>query len=397
MKIDPYVRPDLEATQKSFSETLATLVRLMVQHPQVLRGFLKLRRYAKQQGISFSQALDEALMELPRPAHHIPEAFHDLSNWVRLCELAGIPVVPVNRGPKVSMAVLEATASETQLAVMKNQELPTPHASIQEAARWCEEEYQKGFMWRWECCGPEVLKLLAGVRKVESCVQADDASIDVPVPNTLPHIPFHLDDRLFRIAWDEKRMDVGLISRPWMPALLHLGFPVEFRVFKLKDGYAASNYYPQRPLAKAYLPLMEKAVELTRKLVAFQPVEGDIPSVPESFSCDWVVGEDGKLYFLEGGPPFTPRGGAFPGCFSVMGRHAGPRAGARVLDNEPGAIFFIDPKRQRVIDEYKSGRGEFMAVARRAKIDPRHLAAILAVQGFIPREAFAQVIKGIPH
>jgi hypothetical protein len=95
------------------------------------------------------------------------------------------------------------------------------------------------------------------------------------------------------------------------------GFPVEFRVFFQGGGIAACNYYPQRALSERYAPEMERAVELTRQLAAFQvPAESGLPPAPAEFSCDWMVRQDGEVVFLEAGPPHTRRGGAHP-CWEI--------------------------------------------------------------------------------
>lgn len=399
MKINPYVRPDADKLKQSFNETFTKFVTMLTKYPKFIFTLLKLRSYAKRQGITYDQALDEAILALPKLDFEIPEAYDDLTGWVQLCALAGVPAVPVFAGPKVKLEILIETTSNVEKATLKGEELPKPHPSIDAAAQWCEDEFQNHKrMWRWECCGPETLKLVAGVRKVTATVEMGDASPNIGVPNTVPHIPFMTDHRLFNICWGQRRIEIGLVSRPWVKPLIYNGFPVEFRVLKLKDGYAACNYYPQRALAKQHLALMEKAVELTKKLAACKPTEdsGLVP-LSEQFSCDWLVDENGEVIFLEGGPGCTSKGGCHPCCFGLPIRGKGPKAGARLLESEPDAEFFIDPRRQKIIDKYMKGETEFMQTAKNAQLDPRQLAIILAVQGFIPREAFAKVISNIKH
>jgi hypothetical protein len=361
-----YRKPDLKREEKDVSRLLNLLLHL----PMVaFKPLIALFHYARSQKISSGQALDEAIMALPTL---FPDAIEKLSEWEAICRLAGIPTVPVSRGPSISVQELEAFAETHQ---------PTP--ATDKLANWIEEQRQQGNIWRWECCAPEMLKLMAGLRRTEERHQG------------LPRIPFHTDERLFHILWSEKATEIGLVARPWTRAAMDDGFPVEFRVFFQGGGIAACNYYPQRALSERYAPEMERAVELTRQLAAFQvPAESGLPPAPAEFSCDWMVRQDGEVVFLEAGPPHTRRGGAHPCCFALLGdpHGGGPNPGRRLFRSEPGAQFYVDPEKQSIIDCYKRGEIDFNAAVRKMKLRPVHVAALFAVQGIIPREMQEKVI-----
>jgi hypothetical protein len=140
---------------------------------------------------------------------------------------------------------------------------------------------------------------------------------------------------------------------------------------------------------------MEQAVELTKKLAAFQvPENSGLPKLPKEFSCDWVLTPQGLL-FLEAGPPHNPNGGAHPCCFGLIdGKGAGPLPGKRLLTSEPGAQFFVDDRIQAEIDRYKNQRQDFNQTVQRLRAHPRTIAAIMMVQGIIPREMAEKVIVG---
>jgi hypothetical protein len=362
-----YRKPDLKQEEKDVSRLLNLLLHLPMA---AFKPLIALFHYARGQKISCDQALDEAIMALPTL---FPDAIEKLSEWEAICRLAGIPAVPVFRGPSISVKELEAFAETHQ---------PTP--TTDKLANWIEEQRQQGNTWRWECCAPELLKLMAGLRRTEERHQG------------LPRIPFHTDERLFHILWSEKATEIGLVARPWIRAAMDDGFPVEFRVFFQGGGIAACNYYPQRALSEKYAPEMERAVHLTQRLASFKvPPESGLPSVPAEFSCDWMVRQDGEVVFLEAGPPHTRRGGAHPCCFTLLGdpNGGGPSPGRRLFQSEPGAQFYVDPEKQSIIDCYKRGEIDFNASVRKMKLRPVHVAALFAVQGIIPREMQEKVIS----
>lgn len=121
---------------------------------------------------------------------------------------------------------------------------------------------------------------------------------------------FCLDDpRAIDILYEYPRHNVGLLARPWVKAMYHQGWPIEFRVF-VRDGrvQGISNYYPQIALPEWCRATAITAGMLTEKLEAPAP----------DFTADWLAAEDGSLIFLEGGPPHTPSWGAHPCCFRPM-------------------------------------------------------------------------------
>lgn len=359
-----------EAQAKEHKAVLSTIARLPAFGlALVAKGLMGITKFAQSQKISTAQALDEAVLALPK---HFPDAISKLSDWVKICELAGIPHVPCNVGPHISVEELEKFADD---------QTATPNTD--KLALWILQEHAAGRMWRWESCAPEHLKLYAGLRRVE------------PQHQNLPKILFQVDERLFHILWDNQDTETAVVSRPWIKPEMFDGFPVEFRVFYQQGGVAACNYYPQRRLDEKYLPIMEQAVELTKKLAAFQvPADSGLPHLPKEFSCDWILTPQGLL-FLEAGPPHTSHGGAHPCCFGLFDdKGGGPLPGKRLLTSEPGAQFYIDDRIQMEIDRYKNQEQDYSQTVKRLRMNPKTVAAIMMVQGIIPREMAEKVIIG---
>jgi hypothetical protein len=357
---------DGQKEEKRRQGLLSQLLRL----PTVaLLPLVSLFKFARGQKISYMLALDEAVFALPK---QFPDAVESVSDWVLICKEAGIPAVGCTKGPTIRVEELEIFGSNHQA---------TPATDAM--AVWINQQYQQGNMWRWECCASEQLKMLAGLCREDITRQQ------------LPKVLFQVDERLFHILWDQQATEIGIVARPWVLPEMFDGFPVEFRVFHTRAGDAACNYYPQRALSPEFIPKMEEAVNLTKKLANFQvSKESGLPQVPAEFSCDWLLSAQGDLLFLEAGPPHTPRGGAHPCCFAIEGLDParGPIPGRRLLASEPGAQFYIDPRRQEVIDSYKQGSIDFEAMAKKMKIPPSAAAMILAVQGIIPREMAEKLV-----
>lgn len=355
------LNPFHKESHESNKAEAGTLVQTIVNMPAAaLAGIGKLFMYAKAQKISLAQALDEAVMSLPAQFRPV-----GLSDWLALCEAAGVPYVPATKGPVLSVDLLE------RLESFPPDKQPQ---EIVNAAKWIADEYSKGRMWRWECCASELLKMFAGLRREPG----------VPVPA----VPFSVDTRLFHILWSEHQTKVGLLSRPWVSPMLDNGFPVEFRVFFTPDGCAACSYYPQRAMNGKYLPDMERAVQLTDKLAAAMAANGFIPPSKEGFSCDWLLRDDGEVVFLEAGPSCTAIGGAHPCCFALprYNPEGGIKPGRRLLSSEKGAQFYIAPGIQDIIDAYVDEKLDFDQAAKALKVEPERLVSLFMLQGIVPRE-----------
>jgi hypothetical protein len=135
------------------------------------------------------------------------------------------------------------------------------------------------------------------------------------------------DPRAFDILCEYPADTIPVWSRPWVKALDHEGFPVEFRVFVRNDeAVAVSSYYPQRPLphtdeVRCYA---ERSLALAQT-ISNQIVASDtypwLDTYPRAgcskgrvnATLDFLVTEVGEVIFLEAGPPLGA--GAHPCCF----------------------------------------------------------------------------------
>jgi hypothetical protein len=316
--------------------------------------------------LGFSKALDAAVLSLP-PLH--PGAIHALSDWVRLCEATEIPCVPISAvGPAIPLADLEAFSEKPE----------EPMPSVAAAMKWVDECNARGEMWRFEQCATEMTKSVMGLIRPDNYLTV-----------TRVNVPFGVDERVFHILWDSRVDSTRTVSRPWVNPLFDKGFPVEVRVYVPEGAskaseMAACSYYPQRALDAKFSPVIEEACRLTEALIARRRAlaspEG-VPMLPTSFSCDWILRADGVLFFLEGSPPFTKKGGAHPCCFAMDG----VLPGRRLLKSEPGAMLYVPDAEQAVLDRVKDGSLDFRAAVTQLGWQPDRVAAYLAVQGYVPK------------
>lgn len=108
---------------------------------------------------------------------------------------------------------------------------------------------------------------------------------------------------------------------------------------------------------------MEQAVEQTRKLAQPLPNQEN----PDAFTADWLLTADHQLVLIEAGTPHTPKGGAHPCCFALLGKDldVGPRPGRRLLENELGAMLYLPPEVEAAIAAYKAQEVDFDGASRR--------------------------------
>lgn len=209
-----------------------------------------------------------------------------LSNWLPVCEKAGIEAVPAEVVLETTKAALaEAMDGESPLwdeinAVVKNAGGP--------------------WMYRWDCCSPGLLKAIMA----HGCD-------GVPLVGSSHYID---DPRLWDIIEDFPEEEMRLYRRPWVKAVFESGYPVEFRVF-VSGGCVSgvSSYYPQRPLPDEPYHLWACTAGQQAEVL----IEHGAP--PDCTMDFLLVAETKRIVFLEGGPPHREgyRGpNAHPCCFA---------------------------------------------------------------------------------
>lgn len=169
-----------------------------------------------------------------------------------------------------------------------------------------------GVMVRLDACSGEDIKYPMATGQLPDFVQRKSLS------------PF--DYRASEIVYEYPGDEIDVWARPWIEAMMHEGFPVEFRVF-VRNGevLGVASYYPQRPLPdteemRGYAGhCREKAQAITSHLNSIGATpwmpnyEGRFSDGKVSAAMDFIIGTDGEPVFLEAGPPYGA--GAHPCVF----------------------------------------------------------------------------------
>lgn len=222
-----------------------------------------------------------------------------LFNWLTACRAANLPFVPATeiwRGPVQSLLQYDVEEGEHVKDLRS-------FSDTVEAAR------APNTMFRWDCCAPYEVKGRLGNGQPEW----SEDFLYLPID----------DPRAFDLLFEYPRLDMAVWQRPWVKAKIVDGYPVEFRSF-IKDGevIGVASYYPQRPLPDIYHLTALEVGALTETLVEHIPAPVWVPHDGGAGhwrqdvvhgTADWLMTEDERLLFLEGGPPFGA--GAHPCCF----------------------------------------------------------------------------------
>ena len=261
--------------------------------------------------------LEELALNPPRDAWKAATGFNvvSLGQWIGICERAGVdhvPAEPVATADIVSLLNWDAP-SEDQIEVLRGF-----FAEIEKAK-------QPGMMLRWDMCAPLDVKMRLSQGQPEWSERLIAG--------------FTIDDpRAFELLFEYPGEEITVWRRPWLEADIVDNYPVEYRVF-VEDGrpIGVSSYYPQRDLPDGgqVRADLAQSVDAACRLAAHLPDEIDFPgsqqhwpSDSKSFTADFMRLSDGRLLFLEAGPPFDFRGvGADPCCFP-----ADPRAWAEATE-----------------------------------------------------------------
>lgn len=227
-----------------------------------------------------------------------------LSDWLALCEAAGVEAIPSTVFARVPMALVRAFDTDPAFGDAMREA-----AVALEALKAADPEAR--LMTRWDGCADMWLKIAMNDSGAWSPDFAQVPSID--------------DERAYEAhALFMPKPDVPMHARPWLDAVAVDGLPLEFRVYVV-DGRVAgvSNYHYQRPLPAEPWVLAHagRCLELAGRLLVAQtrPVRvirgtGEVadPAV-NAWTADFVVLPGRGPVFLEGGPSVPD--GANPCCF----------------------------------------------------------------------------------
>ena len=224
-----------------------------------------------------------------------------LEDWLALCQVAGVAHVPAE--------LITTINREDWLMFDQDGE----HAErLRRAIREAQDKLTPEHMIRYDFCAPLETKIrmsrgLPGYHPDMGRIQLDDP-------------------RAYEILWEQPRERIPVYQRPWTEPRTAEGYPVEYRAF-VRDGtiLGISSYYPQRPLPlnRGHLQQVETA---TTRLAQAAPTpflwnenpmrlaffERHDPAAVH-FTADFLVTQQDKVLFLEGGPPHEM--GAHPCCF----------------------------------------------------------------------------------
>jgi hypothetical protein len=266
-------------------------------------------------------AVKRELAELeknPKPRFEpVPEDMFiaaSLDAWVNMALGAGVEHVSANR---ITTFMVEDILRFDQQILDVDERLDKGSSELQEIADQHINEC-KPFMFRWDCCAAESLKCRMSHPGSAYPVMKDYKSLwDMLVRPD--------DSRAFDLIYEYPAERIPVFLRPWVTALYHDGYPVEFRVF-VKDGkvLGVANYYLQMslPCTGKMLAYGRRAAEYAQKMVNHAKSLGLAPYIPGraveeqrkfSATLDFIVTPDGQMLFLEGGPGYGS--GAHPCSF----------------------------------------------------------------------------------
>ena len=230
-----------------------------------------------------------------------PERFCPVSlgDWLELCGEAGVPHVPAEL--VATMLRDDCLAFDTR---GEHQErLVSALEALQEAKL-------ENHMMRMDPASGIEIKHRLSIGEPEFRPEFQEIILD--------------DPRLFDILFEYPREEVPVWRRPWVDAMRHQGYPVEYRAF-VRDStlLGISNYYPQRPLPEfpAHLEAVRRYTQALIESVkppflwhtAHGLMDGTLDAAGIHFTADFLVTVQDEVLFLEGGPPHEL--GAHPCCF----------------------------------------------------------------------------------
>ncbi|RMH32100.1 MAG: hypothetical protein D6690_14710 [Nitrospirae bacterium] len=224
-----------------------------------------------------------------------------LGDWLSLCHGLHIPTVPAALVGRLPFAELERVFDYQTVSDHTIRTLATL------------AEPQPGTMLRWDCCAP--LSIKHALAKGQPDWQPTFSQLEVD------------DPRFVEIVYASGLDPIVIWRRPWLHPVVIDRYPLEYRIFASRGQVQGiANYYSQRPL--------EETPEILSDCETLATYASRLLTEVGSFSADFIKMPDGRLLFLEGGPPHDPANpwSAHPCCFApgaIRGIALRPQPGAQ--------------------------------------------------------------------
>lgn len=234
---------------------------------------------------------------------------NSMEDWLQIArQVPEIRIVPtIMLEPRIPVEDLMRTAANGE----------EPSLALAEAARKIKAQFEgsQNHILRFDPCIADDIKFR--VNEGQHSTLAPGPELQDPIAmltNTMRALEI--------IATDYPRSEMPVFMREWIRPAMVRDYPLEFRTWVLNDSVqAVCNYYPQRALTETEwdnLPV-EKILQWTHALAGHTPADlrPDIQNpeiIAKVFTADWILAEDGTLYWLECGPG-SHMGGAHPCCF----------------------------------------------------------------------------------
>jgi hypothetical protein len=260
----------------------------------------------------------------PLPHGTFPAA--SLSVWLDLAKQAKVPFIE---------AALVGELDIKALLHFEEQEDPQVQATLAQLDQ-INTSLPDGHMLRWDCCAGFETKLRMG-----------DGEPPVGEERYLhPGEP-----RTFDLLYDFPADQICVWQRPWVDAMVHEAFPVEFRVFVVQGKVAGiANYYLQRdlPATPAIEALAIESLAQAEAIVGAMLESQRFPAMPNApvpqtldrsaIDCtlDFLTTPKGDVLFLEAGPGYGF--GAHP-CAFLEGNTVAPIEGLKLASGAPATAL----------------------------------------------------------
>ena len=250
-----------------------------------------------------------AEMRYADPDRHLVLSHGD---WVKIAQRAKITGIPTWTCENSTLAKADIFGTWDQ---DKEARTRTSAAQGRINARADELEAATGGLITVRCdfCAPSHTK--------EVCAHGRKHSLIAGPQAREAHNAIIADLRVADLLGGWPRLEVPVHLRPYVAPAIHLGWPVELRVWVWNGTIrAVANYYPQRSLEECedVQAMIASAIRQTQQLIDCAPKFDPIPLDPEAlceavtFTADFLKTAQGETLWLECGPYTFPNGGAHP-------------------------------------------------------------------------------------